>query len=212
MERQKMRSEQQIPGDPWPHDMMITVDEPHALIYLLFVRQVWRLDIAELPDVDPVPATGKSNRPSAIDPTEAAVRWRREWSRALTEFEPHDRSVREPDEETAHLLRELPDERLAEAFSTMPSTFWGEGTDRDAFNTWSRSLHDDRSLPLGEHPERRCLDALVPAWRTGLTTILQLPYAGYFAERLNTATLIVSRVTRHNPSAYRQALGTPLPL
>ncbi|WP_457101472.1 hypothetical protein [Microbacterium sp. P5_E9] len=206
-----MRSDQPIPGNPWPLEMQIAVDEPYALMYLLFVREGWRLDVAELPDVDPVPATGTSTRPPAVDPTEAAVRWRREWSRAFTQFEPRDRSVREPDEDTARLLRELPDEQLAEAFSTMPSTFWAEGTDRDAFNTWSMSLHDDHSLPLAEHPEWRCLDALVPAWRTGLTTILQLPYAGYFAERLNAATLIVSRVTRHDPSLYRQALGTPSP-
>lgn len=116
--------------------------------------------------------------------------------------------MREPDQENARLLRELPDERLAEVFSTMPSTFWAAGTDRDAFNTWSTSLRDDLSLPLAEHPERRCLDALVPAWRTGLTTVLQLPYVGYFAERLNAGTLIVSRVTRQNPSLYRQALAT----
>lgn len=206
-----MRSEQPTPGNAWPHDMQIAVDEPYALTYLLFVRQAWRLDVAEIPEVDPVPATGTSSRPPTVDPTEAAARWRREWSRALTQFEPRDRRVREPDEETARLLRELPDERLAEAFSTMPSTFWAEGTDRDAFNTWSMSLHDDHSLPLEEHPERRCLDALAPAWRTGLTTILQLPYAGYFAERLNAATLIVSRVTRHDPGLYRQALGTPSP-
>lgn len=206
-----MRSDQPTPGNPWPHDMHIAVDVPHALTYLLFVRQGWRLDIAELPDVDPAPATGTSDRPSAVNLTEASARWRREWSRALTQFEPLDRSVREPDKEAARLLRELPDERLAETFSTMPSTFWTEGTDRDAFNTWAMGLHDDHSLPLAEHPEWRCLDALVPAWRTGLTTILQLPYAGYLAERLNAATLIVSRVTRHDPSLYGQALGTPSP-
>ncbi|MFG6445644.1 hypothetical protein ACFXP7_09955 [Microbacterium sp. P06] len=191
--------------------MQIAVDAPYELIYLLFVRYGWRLDLAELPNVDPVPAKGTSQRPAAIDPAEAAARWHREWSRALTRFEPLDRIVREPDEETARLLRELPDDRLAQAFSTMPSAFWAEGTDRDAFNSWSESLRDDHSLPLAERPERLCLDALVPAWRTGLTTVIQLPYAGHFAERLNAATLIVSRVTRHNPSLYRQALGIPSP-
>ncbi|MFE1663707.1 hypothetical protein [Microbacterium sp. P02] len=206
-----MRSDQPIPGNPWPHDMLISVDEPYALTYLLFVRHGWRLDITELPDVDPVPATGTSHRPPAVDPTDAVAQWRSEWSRALTQFEPLDRTVREPDEETARLLRELPDEHLLEAFSTMPSTYWADGTDRDAFNAWSMSLHDDHSLPLAEHPERRCLDALVPAWRTGLTTVIQLPYAGYFAERVNAATLVVSRVTRHDPDQYRHALATPSP-
>lgn len=99
-------------------------------------------------------------------------------------------------------------DQLAEAVSRMPSPFWDEGIDRPVYEEWRRSLRDDHSLPLQEHPERVCLDALIPAGRSGLLTVLQLPYRGYFAELIYPTTLVVSRTTRHNPTLYRKALGT----
>lgn len=195
--------------NPWPHDMRISVDEPYALIYLLFVREGWGIQVDDIPPASPSPVTGTSRRPSAVDEVDAATRWRREWLRAWTQFEPLDRMVREPDGEITQLLRDTSDELLADAVSTMPSTFWADGTDREAFDAWLMSLRDDHSRPLEEHPERVCLDALVPAWRTGLTTIVQLPYAGYFAERINQTTLVVSSTTRHGRGLYRRALRTP---
>jgi len=42
-----MRSSVPIPGNPWPHDMVITVeDHPHALVDLLWIREAWNLQPA----------------------------------------------------------------------------------------------------------------------------------------------------------------------
>ena len=42
-----MRSSVPIPGNPWPHDMLITVeDNPHALVDLLWIREAWNLQPA----------------------------------------------------------------------------------------------------------------------------------------------------------------------
>lgn len=39
-----MRSSVPIPGNPWPHDMTITVeDNPHTLVDLLWIRETWNL-------------------------------------------------------------------------------------------------------------------------------------------------------------------------
>lgn len=202
-----MRSTESQPENPWPHDMQLSIDEPYSLTYLLFVRQAWELGIDGVPELDPVPSIGASARPDSVGLDAAYTRWRAEWGRAWTQYEPIDRTTRGPDDETLRLL-ELPDDQLADAVSRMPSPFWDEGIDRPSYEEWRRSLRDDHSRPIQEHPERVCLDALIPAWRSGLLTVLQLPYRGYFAERINPTTLVVSRTTRHNPTLYRKALGT----
>lgn len=205
-----MRSIEPQPGNPWPHDMSISIDnDSQRLCYLLFVRQAWKLPIDELPELEPLLSVGESARPSSLDVNDAVARWRSEWARAWSVLEP-DRTVREPDEEIARLL-ELTDEQLVDAVSAMPSSFWEEGIDHQAFEEWRRGQRDDLTLPFEKHPERVCLDALVPAWRGGLLKIVQLPFAGYFAERVSSATLVVSRVTRFDPALYRRALGTAAP-
>ena len=205
-----MRSSEPMPGNPWPHDMLISIDEPHSLVYLLFVREAWSLVVDDVPHIEPVPAVGASARPAGVDADAAADQWRHEWARAWAMFEPLDRAVREPDAETARLLKELSDEELAVATSPLPSDYWSTGIDGDAFGLWSAAIQDDHTVPLEQHPERVCLDALIPAWRTGLTRIVQLPFTGYFARRINSGTLVVSRATRHNADWYRRALRAPL--
>lgn len=58
-----------------------------------------------------------------------------------------------------------------------------------------------------ETPEHQSLPALIAAWEQGLTTIVQLPYAGPYAKRINRRHLVVSRHTRMNPQLYSGALG-----
>ncbi|WBM79683.1 hypothetical protein KIV56_15750 [Cryobacterium breve] len=60
---------------------------------------------------------------------------------------------------------------------------------------------------LGTLPENRVIPALVTAWRGGLTTIIQLPYLGFFAQRINRQHLVVSRTTRNDPEMLAQALA-----
>lgn len=54
-----------------------------------------------------------------------------------------------------------------------------DGLDSDAFNYWHNVLSP---IPPSD-AERRNLSDLIPAWESGLDTVIVLPYAGYFARR-----------------------------
>lgn len=198
-----MRFAEDIPGNPWPHDMQISVEECWPpLIYLLFVRSAWRLEIDSVPRLGSEPDPGSSRRPENLDVDDAVRRWLSEWQRAWTHFDAASVAVRAPDEATQHLLDTLSDDELWQAVSTWPSDFWDSGIDHDACDRWRASM----AAPLGELPEHRAVSALAEAWRSGLTTVIQLPYIGYFAHRINREHLVVSATTRRDPELYYRAL------
>jgi hypothetical protein len=198
-----MRSFEDLPGNPWPHDMQISVEECwQPLIYLLFVRSAWRLEIGSVPRLDAEPHPGSSQRPENLDVDAAVQRWLAEWQRAWTHFDPASVFVSTPDEATQHLLDTLTDDELWEATSSWPSDFWDSGIDQGACERWRELL----AAPHGEFPEHRAVSALTEAWRAGLTTIIQLPYLGYFAHRINREHLVVSATTRRDPDLYRRAI------
>ncbi|OUE26728.1 hypothetical protein [Clavibacter michiganensis] len=201
-----MRSTRPIPGDPWPHDMVLRIDdEPRELTSLLFVREAWRLPIPDVPGLEGEPDVGTSARPAGLGEAEAVERWRTEWARVWPRFAVLRQVMRAPEEEAMRLLRGIAaDEQDA-------GTLFDEaGVDREAFEAWHVTLRDDHRLPVAEHPERVCVTALADAWRDGLESIVQLPYAGYHAERRDPATLVVSRAARHDPELYRRALTAPI--
>jgi hypothetical protein len=204
-----MRSHEEIPGNPWPHDMVIRIDTPHHLAGLLFVRHAWNLARnTEVPELDPVPAIGTSALPASASPAEWSARWERAWRRAWDWYDIEEMHHRLP---TQDLLRSL--SRPGQELSPSVPPMWGvehgdEGIDREALSRWERSLDDDHSLPFAEHPERRNLEALIPAWQAGLESIIVLPYHGYFARRVTQRHLAVSKATRDDPALYDLALST----
>lgn len=60
-----------------------------------------------------------------------------------------------------------------------------DGLDQAAFNSWDRSLSP--LTPTDE--ERKNLQDLIPAWESGLDTVIVLPYDGYFANALPAGIL-----------------------
>ena len=201
-----MRASEPIPGGEWPNDMALTIEDAPNLTFLLFVRSSWRLDAGGVPALESEPDVGSSARPQFPSAEVIAARWVSEWERAWRPFERLDRGIGAPDEETQRLLDTLTDEELVAAVSTAPSNFWEAGIDREAFNAWRMTLLGDHHLPFDEQPERRSLPALIDAWKSGLTTIVQLPYAGYFGDRINREHLVVSAETRRNPELFSRAL------
>jgi hypothetical protein len=195
--------------------MVIHIDAaPFALIELLFARELWRFEIREVPSLDLSPSLGASSRLASgprLGSGEMAALWRRDWARAWERFDPPNRGSAGPDPETARLLATLDDSELADAVSGAPSAFWRRGIDVAALGAWRRELSEsEHPATLDETPERRSLPALIAAWQTGLTHIVQLPYAAYFAERINSRTLVVSATTRFEPALFARALATPL--
>ncbi|SDZ33810.1 hypothetical protein SAMN05216554_3370 [Herbiconiux ginsengi] len=196
--------------------MMLRIDPtPFGLIELLFARELWRFEIREVPPLDPVPSLGASSRLASgprLGSGEMASLWRRDWARAWEQFDPPNPEATGPDARTARMLATLDDAQLAQAVSGVPSEFWSRGIDRGALGAWRQRLTESDHHPtsLDATPERRSLPALIAAWQTGLTDIVQLPYAGFFAERINSRTLVVSATTRFEPALFTRALATPL--
>ncbi|MET4782736.1 hypothetical protein [Glaciihabitans sp. UYNi722] len=201
-----MRSMNPIPGNPWPHDMVLSIDTPHMLTQLLFIRSVWQLEIADVPALDSEPDPGKSARPADFDPAKVTDLWMREWQRGWAQYESLTTGISTPDAATQHLLDTSTDAELWAAFSPIPPDVWGEGIDWDANGRWDGSLPPDHTVPLAQTPERVCLPELIHAWKSGVTAIIELPYAGYFADRITRRHPVVSAVTRRTPALYRRAL------
>jgi len=204
-----MHASEPTPGEQWPPTMVITVTDASSLVFLLFVRSAWRISTSGVPDLEAEPAVGASGCPRNIDPLVAEIQWQSEWDRAWQEFAPRSRGVHAPDAATQRMLDTLSDEELWVATSTHPSEFWDEGVDRDALGEWEHSLREPNSLVLEMQPERRALPAVIAAWRTGLTTIIELPFAGYYADRIDGERLVVSMRARRDPDMYARALRTP---
>lgn len=193
--------------NPWPHDMMIRVnDHPQHLHQLLFVRHAWSIAAdADIPELWPVPDTGSSRLP---DPPGAAVwedRWRTAWKRAWDWFNIEDHS--HPELVTPAFIREAT--KPGQGLNPLIPPFWAaeygmEGVDFPAFSRWDSSLLPDFPSPA----ERRNLPDLIPAWESGMDTVIVLPYAGYYAQRISRRHLVVSAVTRNEPESYRRALRT----
>jgi len=199
------------PGDPWPHDMVIRISDDGALSKLLFVREALGLPGGGVPPVSPVPHTGASARPPVFDVPAEAERWRSGWDAAWERLDRSPRTV-PPTPEMQHLLDTTPDELLWEAVSgAVGVDRWDDSLDIAALQHWQGSLRGREGYrSLEETPERRSLDALVAAWRTGLTSVTTLPLSGFVARRVGITTLVVSYETREDPAMYRRALATPL--
>ncbi|BDO41630.1 hypothetical protein [Cellulomonas sp. NTE-D12] len=175
--------------------MVIRVDEaPTALLTLLFVRDAWGLaPDAALADLDPVPQRGASALPGTASRDEWSARWMTTWERTWVWYEAPGAVGPTP------------------TFPPMWETQYGpDGIDRVALNAWKEAVRGPRPARLEDEPERRCLDALVPAWRAGIESILVVPYRGYYAHRIGSHQLVVSKTTREDPELYARALTSAL--
>ncbi|THJ64989.1 hypothetical protein E8P82_13470 [Arthrobacter echini] len=172
---------------------------------LLFIRQAWVIaQDVPLPELSPAPDVGASHIPTTPPREVWENRWKREWNRIWAWYD--SRKVRG----AAISQEEMQDiSRPGQELHPIVPPFWSveygtDGLDLTAFTTW-----DEMTLPvLPLRTARAATPALVAAWRDGLTTIIVLPYSGYFAERLSTSHLVVSAETRQDPDLYSRALTT----
>jgi hypothetical protein len=198
--------------NPWPHDMAITVeDHPLALNQLLFIRHNWVIAAdAGIPELMPPPASGTSRVPGSASLAEWESRWRTAWERAWTWYQIADSTRPQyPTQENMRQMQETirqamqPGQPLHPLIPPLWTTEYGwDGIDQDAFNTWDQSL----APKIPTDAERQNLTSLIPAWESGLDTIIVLPYTGYFAKRVTRRHLAVSAATRNDPESYSRAL------
>lgn len=211
-----MFSPNPIPGNPWPHDMRITInDDSQTLLELLWIREAWQLHPVgeDLPPrlIDTPAFVDGSKRSSA--PIEL---WQDSWPRMWEACLRHAGTPHAPgsldrlhgseigSDERARLLRELIGPSWRDSF--------GSEALPDEEQQWShlmfRRRADRAPRPLDEEPERVALDALIPAWRSGLTTIVEIPCLGDFTRVVGAHALLVTADTRDDPDRYREALTT----
>jgi hypothetical protein len=190
----------------WPREMRITIeDHVQHLKMLLFIRQAWMIaqDVA-IPELSPAPDIGTSHIPEPPSREVWEDRWKREWDCSWAWYDTRkiqDAAISQDE------MRDI--SRPGQGLHPIVPPFWTveygtDGFDLTAFNTWDRM-----TLPtFPSRAERDSTAALVAAWRDGLTTIIVLPYSGYFAKRLNHNHLVVSAETRQSPELYSRALST----
>lgn len=209
-----MRASQQIPGSRWPHDMVITVEDgSQALIDLLWIREAWqlKLDGDDLPPrlVDtPTPVSESKRKTAPI--TDWANAWPPLWRECLLH-------AATPSERPAFdLLGDTPPgPGRARLLKEIVGPTWDDRFGRDAFTEeyqqWETMLFERRrngiQRPLGEQPERAALEALIPAWRAGLTMVVEIPCRGAFTRVVGPHGLLVTAETRAAPDGYRAALA-----
>jgi hypothetical protein len=203
-----VRSLWPLPANPWPHGMVISVDDlPHPVIELLFIRSAWGIaQDLELPALDPQPRAGNSAVPETASRDDWSQRWKHQWQRIWDWYVIHDPGIHPTQEQLRSMSR--PGQPLNSIFPPFWAAEHGDaGIDHDALRDWENLLmprHLRHSLE--EEPERVCLPALIKAWETGIEEIVTPPYAGYFAQRLSRKVLVVSAATRADPGLYKRAL------
>ena len=206
-----MRSTIPMEANPWPHDMVISVDDdPHQLLALLWVREAWGLrPIGEgLPPglMDPPTTVGD---PADRDAWEAAWPevWRDAAAHAAVVVEP---SVFEELARTAH-----GSEERGELLRRLQGPSWRERFGDTAFTedylAWTEARfdarRDDPPRSLAESPEHQSLDALIAAWRVGLSKVITIPCRGEHTRIIGGSALLMTESTRRHPDRYAAALG-----
>lgn len=182
-------------------------DLPHNLTLLLFVRQAWSIaPDMDIPPLSPEPDCGQSSLPKSADVATWDHRWRTAWHQAWSWYEIED-PTHHP---TPAEMREF--SNSSQELNPFIPPFWtqqygSEGLDQGAYQAWEQRL-----MPkFPQDAEPRSLQELIPAWKSGIDTIIVLPYNGYFAQRLTRRHLVVSAETRNNPEQYSRALRENTP-
>ena len=203
-----MQSDRPIPGDPWPHDMVIAVNDADPLLTtLLFLNEAWDLQMMRIPPLAPAPDIGRSYRPDTASLDEWRLRWRDAWGQAVAAAgdrpDPPAGLAAEPD---------LVHQWIVGWMQSRPRRFpdvWGaDGFDRDAYHRWVSALRpQDRHIRrLDEHPERRALPALIGAWRRGLHTVVTMPFARHWSAQGGPHHLLIAEMSREDTGHYTARL------
>lgn len=213
-----MQSTHPIPGDPWPPDMILSIeDAPREAVELLWVREAFGLETAG--DVPPPLIDTPAPAAHTLGETERA-RWQAAWPALWARVVTHagrptgspamDRLRRRdlPQGERTALLSEVTGPSWREEFG---DGVFDDASFRDAQEHASEARRAARPHSFAEMPERRDVEALVPAWRQGLVRIVVIPCRGAYVRSLGATGLLVTPEIRADPAAYRAALASFAP-
>jgi hypothetical protein len=195
--------------------MVITVeDRPNALLELLWIREAHDLHLhaANLPPllVD-TPASAGRVGVSAAERGEWERAWPRMWH-AVAEHAGRDQDPRQFERlqrtaggsaEREQILHEIVGPSWRDEFGDAPF-------DDNSYQDWSRRGRDAHLSAMRQRvmpsPEHRDLDALIRAWRAGLTKIVTIPCEGEYSHKFTPNALLMTDVTRNDSDAYQRAV------
>jgi hypothetical protein len=211
-----MRSSGPIPGNPWPQDMVITVeDDSNALIDLLWIREAWDFR----PTGDDLPPRLSDVSVGAHARTESSdliARWQAAWP-SMWDACVHHSGVIQDGSAMFDRLQETADgsPERARLLTTLMGPSWrsefGDEVFDDRYDLWNLARFEAESprstIPLDEQPERVSLTALIRAWRAGLAKIVTIPCQGSYTRVIGRHALLVTAETRGDPRRYSEALG-----
>ncbi len=206
-----MRSMSPIEGNPWPHDMTISIDDsPHMVMEVLWVREAFALH--PVGDAPPLLIDTPSRSATSHDAKGWEDAWPEVWNAVIDHAaEVTDPSIMERLQSTA-----LGASERAELLTRLIGPTWrdrfGDAAFDDSYRSWTeRQFHErSRNHPrsLDESPERVSLHALIPAWEAGLAKIITIPCHGEYTRVIGTSALLITETTRNRPELYTAALET----
>lgn len=210
-----MRSSAPIPSNPWPHDMLLTIeDHPKSLIDLLWVREAYELQPTGT-DLPPLLSDNSVRANEAHSSAERGGDWESAWAAVWDACLEH--AGQGTNEEIFTQLHRTADgsEERAALLRKLMGPDWRDTFGDDAFNqqyrSWCNTDFEARSKshsrPLDEGPERVSLMALIPAWEAGLTKIVTIPCIGTYTRTIGQHALLVTAETREEPERYAEALS-----
>lgn len=198
--------------------MLLSIqDSPHEALEMLWVREAYGLEVSG--DVPPPLVDTPSPAAKTLDQRERA-RWEAAWPALWAPVIAH---AGRPTDSTAmdRLMRpDLAADERATLLAEVSSPSWRDEFGDDVFDDPSYRDAQERAFDarrtarphaFGDIPERRDVEALVPAWRTGLVQIVVLPCRGPYVRTLGATGLLVTPDVRADSAAYRAALASFAP-
>ena len=203
-----------MPGNPWPHDMVIRIEDDAApLLELLWVREA-----RELHPVGDVPPP-LIDIPEPAGPTSdpyTTTAWTRAWPQIWAGAVSHAAGItpRPSFDDLSGTADGSP--KRAELLDRMRGPSWrgrfGDAALGPGFAAWTerrfRGIATTRPRRLARTPERMALQALIPAWEAGLETVVTIPCRGEHTRRVGASGLLMTEATRDDPEHYAAALRT----
>ncbi len=209
-----MRSYVPSPGNPWPHEMVITIDDDaDSLVELLWIREAWGL--RPLGDDLPPLLVDTPNRRIGGDEEIDIRRWEEAWPEFWLAILRHAGGVRDPGLFDALRGTANDSAERAELITRIAGPSWrdyfGDTGLGEGYRIWTASRVQQRAARsprvLEEQPERRSLEPLIAAWRIGLTKIVTIPCQGEYTRTIGGHTLLVTDATRDDVDKFSAALN-----
>lgn len=206
-----MRSTLSGSGDPWPPEMVISIeDNASQLFELLWIREAYGLHPAG--EVPPPLVDGVVAAPVGADGPAWEAAWPGMWDAAVAH------AARVVDARQLDRLRRMAggSPELAAGLRELRGPDWRDRFGRAElgahFEAWSErhftALVRSMRTPLRKTPEHLSMPSLIAAWRAGLTKVVTIPCRGEHTRAVGGGALLVTEAMRSDPERYSAALDT----